>query len=90
MKARVPVDEVRMAKLRKDREVGEQALAEQCSTRADANAAAKAEKAASDKASGLAAAEAAALQAARLKPLIPEEMKAAPEAGYAARQARKR
>jgi len=52
-------------------------------------AAAKAEKA-SIKAAELAAAEAAvALKAARLKPSTPEEMKAARDARYAARKARK-
>jgi len=89
LKAKPPVDEALMAKRREEREVREQAVQEERTARAEANAAAKAEKA-SIKAAELQAAEAAAaLKAARLKPASPEEMKAARDARYAARKARK-
>jgi hypothetical protein len=89
LKAKPAVDEALMAKRRQEREVREQAVAEERTARAEANAAAKAEKA-SIKAAQLEAAEAAAaLKAARLKPASPEEMKAARDARYAARKARK-
>jgi len=89
LRAKPPVDEALMAKRRQEREVREQALADDRALKADANAAAKAEKAAAN-ASQLAEAEAAAaLKAARLKPASPEQMKAARDARYAARKARK-
>lgn len=89
LKAKPPVDEAVMAKRREEREAREQVLAQERAAKAQANAAAKAEKAAL-KARELAEAEAAAaLKAARLKPATPEEMKAARDARYAARKARK-
>ena len=89
LRAKPPVDEALMAKRRQERDVREQALADDRALKADANAAAKAEKAAAN-ASQLAEAEAAAaLKAARLKPASPEQMKAARDARYAARKARK-
>jgi len=67
----------------------EMSLERERAAKAEEKAAAKAEKA-SIKAAELAAAEAAiALKAARLKPSTPEEMKAARDARYAARKARK-
>ena len=89
LKAKPPVDAALMATLRQEREKREEALAEERATKAQERAAAKAEKA-SIKAAELAAAKATAvLQAARLKPASPEEMKAARDARYAARKARK-
>ena len=89
LKARPPVDAALMATRREERETREIALAEERTAKAQAKAAAKAEKA-SIKAAELAAAEAAgARKAARLKPASPEEMKAARDARYAARKARK-
>jgi hypothetical protein len=89
LKAKPPVDPAVMAKRRQEAELKEQALAEQRTADAQDRAAAKAEKAAF-KAAELANAEAAAaLKAARLKPATPEEMKAARDARYAARKARK-
>jgi hypothetical protein len=89
LKAKPPVDEAVMAERRRAREVREQALAEERAAKAQAIAAAKAEKAA-QKAAALAEAEAAAaLKAARLKPASSAEMKAARDARYAARKARK-
>ena len=88
LKAMPPVDEALMAALREEREARERALQEERAAKAQERAAAKAEKA-SNKAAELAAAEASAdLKAARLKPSSPEEMKAARDARYAARQAR--
>jgi Family of unknown function (DUF6481) len=89
LRAKPPVDEALMARRRQEREMREKALAEERLARAQVNAAAKAEKA-SIKAAQLAEAEAAAARkAARLKPASPEEMKAARDARYAARKARK-
>ena len=88
LKAKPPADEALMAARRQAREAQERALQEERTAKAQERAAAKAEKA-SNKAAELAAAEAAAaLKAARLKPSSPEEMKAARDARYAARQAR--
>jgi Family of unknown function (DUF6481) len=88
-KARPPVDEALMAARRQERETREEALAQDRTAKAQAKAAAKAEKE-SIKAAELAAAQtAAALKEARLKPASPEEMKAARDARYAARKARK-
>lgn len=90
LKARPPVDEAEMAVRREERETRERALQEERTAKANVKAAAKAE-AATMKAAELAAAEsAAALRAARLKPSTQEEMKAARDARYAARQARSR
>ena len=89
LKAKPAVDETLMATRRQERETRERALQEERAAKAQEKAAAKAEKA-SMKAAELAAAEAAAaLKAARLKPSSPEEMKAARDARYAARKARK-
>lgn len=89
LKAKPPVDEALMAKRRQEREIREQALAEERVAKANAKAAAKTEKAAIKAAEAEAAEAAAALKAARLKPASPEEMKAARDARYAARKARK-
>jgi len=89
LKAKPPVDEALMAKRRQEREIREQALAEERIAKANAKAAAKAEKVAIKAAEAEAAKAAAALKAARLKPASPEEMKAARDARYAARKARK-
>ncbi|GAA3903587.1 hypothetical protein GCM10022276_22800 [Sphingomonas limnosediminicola] len=89
LRAKPPVDEVLMARRRQEHEVRQQALSVERTARSQANAAAKAEKA-SLKAAEIAATEAAAAKkAARLKPASPEEMKAARDARYAARKARK-
>lgn len=89
LKAKPPVDPAVLAQQRHERELREQALADERAAKAKANAAVKAERAAI-KAAELAEAEAAAaLKAARLKPASPEEMKAARDARYAARKARK-
>ena len=89
LNARPPVDETVMAERRRAWELREQAISEERAAKAEATAAAKAEKA-SIKAAELAEAEAAAaLKAARLKPATAEEMKAARDARYAARKARK-
>ena len=90
LKARPPVDEAAMAEQRRLRELREQALSEERTAKAHANKTEKAAKAAA-KAAAVAEAEAAAvLKAARLKPASPEEMKAARDARYAARQARRK
>lgn len=90
LKAMPRVDEEVLAERRKAREAREQALAEKSAAKAKAIADAKAEKAAA-KATALADAEAAAaLKAARLKPASQAEMKAARDARYAARKARKK
>lgn len=89
LKAKPAVDEGEMAQRRQAWEAREQALAEERAAKTEAKAAAKAEKAAS-KAAELAEAEAAsALKAARLKPASAADMKAARDARYAARKARK-
>jgi len=89
LRARPPVAEALMATRRQEREAREQALAEERAAKAQEKAAANREKS-SLKAAELAAAEAAAaLKTARLKPSSPEEMKAARDARYAARKARK-
>ena len=89
LKAKPPVDKALIAERRQAWEAREQALGEERAARKEANAEAKAEKAAR-KAAELAEAEAAAaLKAARLKPASAAEMKAARDARYAARKARK-
>ena len=89
LRAKPPLDEALMATRRQERETRERALEEQWAAKAREKAATKAETA-SIRAAELEAAEAAvALKAARLKPSTPEEMKAARDARYAARKARK-
>lgn len=89
LKARPPVDEALLAEQRRAREAQEQALAEKRSAKALAIAEAKKQKAEA-KAAELAAIEAAAaLKLARPKPATPAEMKAARDARFAARKARK-
>lgn len=89
LRAKPPVDQALMATRRQEREVRERALEDEWAAKAQEKAAAKAEKA-SEKAAKAAEAEAAAaLKAARLRPSSPEEMKAARDARYAARKARK-
>jgi hypothetical protein len=89
LKSKPPVDEREMAERRQAWELRQQALAEERAAKAEAIAAAKAEKAAT-KAAELAEAEAAAaLKAARSKPPTAAAMKAARDARYAARKARK-
>ena len=89
LKAKPPADEGLMAERRQAWQVREQTLADERTAKAEANAAAKAEQADS-KAAELAEAEAAAaLKAARLKPASAADMKAARDARYAARKARK-
>ena len=88
-RTRPRVDPALLATQRQAREMREMSLERERAAKAKEKAAAKAEKA-SIKAAELAAAEAAvALKAARLKPSTPEEMKAARDARYAARKARK-
>ncbi len=89
LKAKPPVDEGLMAERRQAWDLREQALSEERAAKAEAKSAAKVEKA-SKKALELAEAEAAAaLKAARLKPASAADMKAARDARYAARKARK-
>ena len=89
LKARPAIDESRMAERRQAWEVREQTLSDQRSAKSEATAAAKAEKA-SAKAAALAEEEAAAaLKETRLKPASAADMKAARDARYAARKARK-
>lgn len=89
LKAKPPIDEAIMAERRRARELREQTLSEERAAKVEANAAAKADKAAM-KAAQLGAAKAAEeLKAARLKPASAADMKAARDARYAARQARK-
>ena len=89
LKAKPAVDEDEMAERRQAWEAREQSLADERATKASADAAAKAEKEAK-KAAKLAETEAAAaLKEARLKPASAADMKAARDARYAARKARK-
>ncbi|MFC7537548.1 DUF6481 family protein [Sphingomonas sp. GCM10030256] len=89
LKAKPAADPVEMAALRDAWDAQQQLLAEERAAKAKASAEAKAEKA-SLKAAEVAQSKAAAeLKAARLKPATAEEMKAARDARYAARQARK-
>jgi hypothetical protein len=89
LKARPPVDEGEMAKRRQAWEVQQQALSDERVAKAQANAAAKVEEASVKAAIQAEAEKAAALKAARLKPASAEDMKAARDARYAARKARK-
>lgn len=90
LKARPPVDEAVLAERRKVWEAREQALANERAAKASAIAHARAEKAAADAAALAETEAAAALKAARLKPASQAEMKAARDARYAARKARKK
>ena len=89
LKAKPPVDEAEMEQRRKDHETKQQALNEERAAKREAMAAAKAEAAAQKAARIKADEEAAVLKAARLKPASAAEMKAARDARYAARKARK-
>lgn len=89
LRAKPPIDEAQLAEQRQAWEAREQILSEERAAKAELKAAAKAEKE-SIKAAELAEAEAAAaLKAARLKPPSAADMKAARDARYAARKARK-
>ncbi|WBH18348.1 DUF6481 family protein [Sphingomonas radiodurans] len=89
LKAKPPVDPALMAERREASDKQDQALAQERATKAAAVAAGKAEKIAAKAAELARVAAAEALKAARLKPASPEEMKAARDARYAARKARK-
>lgn len=96
LKAKPPVDEAVMEERRLAQEAKEQALAVARAAKAEAAAAAKAEKEERKAAQLAAEAErkaeadaAAALKAVRLTPPSAAEMKAARDARYAARKARK-
>lgn len=89
-KAKPPVDAAVMAERRRAWELREQALSEERASKAEAAAAAKAEKSRLKAAEVAAAEEAAARKAARLKPASEAEMKAARDARYAARKARRK
>ena len=89
LKAKPPVDEALAAQQREAWQKREAALAEERAAKAAAIATAKAEKAAAKAKEIAEAAAAAELKAARLKPPSAAEMKAARDARYAARQARK-
>ncbi len=89
LKAKPPVDEALLAQRREAREVRERASADEHAAKREAAAAAKAEKAATKAAKLEEAEAAAALKAERLKPPSAAEMKAARDARYAARKARK-
>ena len=89
LKAKPTMDPNVLAKRRQEAEARDQALADQRALRDQEKAAAKAEKASIKAAAHAEAEAAAALKAARLKPSIPEEMKAARDARYAARKARR-
>lgn len=90
LRAKPAVDEAVMAEKRQAWEMREQALAEERAVKAEAAAAAKAAKAQLKAAEAAEAEEAAARKAARLKPASEAEMKAARDARYAARQARRK
>lgn len=82
-------DAVLLAAKRKAWEADQQKLATERAAKKAEAARLKAEKAATKAADLEAARSAAELKAARLKPASPEEMKAARDARYAARKARK-
>jgi hypothetical protein len=90
LKAKVPVDEAVMAQRREAWEAREKALSEERAAKAEAAAAAKAEKIAAKAKQRAEAEAAAALKAERLKPASAADMKAARDARYAARQARRK
>ncbi|QIK79359.1 hypothetical protein G7077_11045 [Sphingomonas piscis] len=85
LKAKTPKDEEVLAQERAAWTAKQQKLAEDRQVKAELAAAAKAERAAAKEA----AKAAEELKAARLRPATPEEMKAARDARYAARKARK-
>jgi uncharacterized protein DUF6481 len=89
LRAKPPVDEAEMTKRRHTREIREHALSEKRAAKAEATTAEKAQKSSANAAALAEAEEAAALKAARLRPASPGEMKAARDARYAARKARK-
>ncbi len=89
LKAKPPVDEALMAERREAREDREQAVTQARAAKAEHKAAAKAEKAAVEAAQEAEAAAVAALKAVRLTPPSAADMKAARDARYAARKARK-
>ncbi|HKY82368.1 MAG TPA: DUF6481 family protein [Sphingobium sp.] len=96
LRAKPPVDEAILAKRRQAREAQDQATAIARAAKAEAAALAKAQKAelkaakqAAEAEEQAAASAAAALKAARLTPPTAAEMKAARDARYAARKARK-
>lgn len=89
LKSKPPPDEALLAQKRQAWEEQEQAILEKRVAKRESDATAKA-KLATFKANEIAEAEAAAVvKAARLKPASAEEMKAARDARYAARKARK-
>jgi len=90
LKAKPPVDEAVMAERRAAWEAREQELAAERAAKAEALAQAKAEKAAAKLARKAEEEAAAARKAERLKPASAAEMKAARDARYAARQARRK
>jgi hypothetical protein len=89
LKSKPAPDQAKMAELRQAWEAEQQTLAAERAAKKTAAAAAKAEKAEQKAAEIEKARVAAELKAARLKPATAEEMKAARDARYAARKARK-
>jgi hypothetical protein len=89
LKSKPAPDQAEMAELRRAWEVEQEKLAAERAAKIEAAAKAKAEKAAKKAADIEKARVAAELKAARLKPATAEEMKAARDARYAARKARK-
>jgi hypothetical protein len=90
LKSKLPTDPAIMAERRAVWDEQEQARSDERVAKAEAQAGAKAEKAAAKAAHQEQEAAAAALKAARLKPTSAAEMKAARDARYAARQARRK
>jgi hypothetical protein len=89
LKAKPRVDEAVMAERRRVREAREKDLSEERARKAVASAAAKAEKLAIKEAELAAAKTASELKEMRLRPASAADMKAARDARYAARKARK-
>ena len=89
LKAKPPVDEALQAERRAAYEAQQRLLAEERAAKAESKAAAKAAKLEREAAELAEAEAAAALKAARLTPTSAAEMKAARDARYAARKARK-
>ena len=89
LKAKPPVDQALAAEKRQLREARDRVIADERAAKAEAHAAAKAEKVALHAAEVAEAEAAALLKAARLKPPTAADMQAARDARYAARQARK-
>lgn len=89
LRAKPPVDRADLAKRREAREVREEARSVERAAKAEAIAMVKAEKAVLKLAKQEDDRTAAELKAARLKPASAAEMKAARDARYAARKARK-